>query len=122
MGSESGTSTDATFIPLLDSELHKIRSFYAIQEKELFDEVAALERLIDHQEAIGPSAGYQYADEHGEDDEDDDDEDDDEVEDIFDAHSPTISREQTLSPKGRRRRHSRSLSAGITAGQYSGLS
>lgn len=120
MENEGVASTDVAFIPLLDRELHKICTFYSLQENELLDEVAALQRLVEHQEAQGPDAGYQYTDQHidGEDDEDDDDEDDDEgVEDLFDAHSPTISREQTLSPRSRRRRHSRSLSAGLTPGK-----
>ncbi|GBE90058.1 Uncharacterized transporter [Sparassis crispa] len=106
IGASSSLSTDAVFTPLLDMELKKICSFYETQEKELMTEVAALERLVQQQEEVGPDAGHQYM--NGSLDEDDEDEDDDD----FDPNSPMISRERTLSP-ARRRRHARSVSSGI---------
>ncbi|OBZ72026.1 putative transporter C3B8.04c [Grifola frondosa] len=95
-------STDSFFIPLLDRELKKICLFYETEEQRLLDDVAALERLVQQQEEVGPDAGHQY-----EDMDDDDEEEDDE----FDIHSPSASRDNTLSPS-RQRRHSRSVSIG----------
>ncbi|KAI0077806.1 Sodium/sulfate symporter [Panus rudis PR-1116 ss-1] len=102
------SSTDAQFIPLLDKELKKITIFYESQEKELMDDVAELQRLIQQQEDIGPDGHHQYTDDDDEDDDDEEEEDDD----LFDVHqlnSPTMSREGT---QRRRRRRSRSESTG----------
>ncbi|KAL1949912.1 hypothetical protein VTO73DRAFT_8793 [Trametes versicolor] len=94
-------STDALFIPLLDRELKKVCLFYETEEQRLSDEVTALQQEIEQHELNGPYAGPQYLDDEDPDDEDDDD---------FDLHSPIRSGE---SPARQRRRHSRSLSAGV---------
>ncbi|KAI0926346.1 hypothetical protein AcV5_008835 [Taiwanofungus camphoratus] len=110
MGHVDDMSTDNLFTPLLDRELRKICLFYEGQEKELYDEIATLERLVQQQEEVGPDAGHQYVDiDPYTDDEDDEDDDD-----VFDIHSPPISRNRTRSPS-RRRRHARSVSSGIGA-------
>ncbi|KAI5990255.1 SPX domain-containing protein [Pisolithus albus] len=74
-GNITTSATDALFVPLLDKELLKVTLFYEHQEKELFDELAALEELIDEQDSAGLTGGEHYMD-YGEDDEDDDDDDD----------------------------------------------
>ncbi|PCH42680.1 SPX-domain-containing protein, partial [Wolfiporia cocos MD-104 SS10] len=95
-------STDTTFIPLLDRELKKICIFYEMQEAELLDEVAQLERLVQQTEDIGPDAGHQYMDADTEDD------DEDEDEDVFNIHSPPPTRSPSRRPN---RRHARSVSS-----------
>lgn len=94
-------STDALFIPLLDRELKKVCLFYETEEQRLSDEVTALQQEVEQHELNGPYAGPQYLDDEDPDDEDDDD---------FDLHSPIRSGD---SPARQRRRHSRSLSAGV---------
>jgi hypothetical protein len=64
---------DSEFIPLLDKELDKITSFYYQQEKELQEELDALQAEIEEQEERGFMPPYR-------DGEDDDDDDDDEEE------------------------------------------
>ncbi|KAG5721703.1 hypothetical protein E4T56_gene11189 [Termitomyces sp. T112] len=81
------SGTDAVFEPLLNKDLGKIVSFYHAQEKELTDEVAELEELVEKQEEAGLGGDDRYFD-----DPDDDDDDDDE----------SISR----SPERRRRQKS----------------
>ena len=63
-------NTDSLFESLLNQELRKIVSFYVAQEKELFDEVEELEKLVTRKEEEGPET--YYLDEDEEDDEDDD--------------------------------------------------
>lgn len=69
------SNTDLVFIPLLNQELKKIILFYESQEKELLDEVADLEELVEKQEEMGLAGGEHYLDDPlaDEDDEDDDD-------------------------------------------------
>jgi len=67
--------TDALFQPLLDTELRKISSFYALQEKQFLQELAELEELVKEQDDIGLLAGRFFGDTQW--DEDDDDEEDD---------------------------------------------
>jgi len=107
MGHVDHASTDALFVPLLDRELRKICMFYETQERELLDEVAQLERLVQQQEEVGPDAGHQYMDADTEDDDEDDEDEDD-----FNATSPPVSRDHTRSPSRKpSRRHGRSLSS-----------
>ena len=118
MGEADAGSTDIQFIPLLDRELRKICLFYHTQEKELLEDVAELQRLVDKQEESGPDGDHHFIDE--DEDEDDEDEDDD-----FDLQSPSISAQGTTrsyqSPHNRRHR-SRSESAGAFPGLFRGLS
>lgn len=69
------SNTDQVFIPLLNQELKKIVLFYESQEKDLLDEVADLEELVEKQEELGLAGGEHYLDDPlaDEDDEDDDD-------------------------------------------------
>ena len=83
------SDTDAVFIPLLDRELQKIVTFYEHQEKELLEELEALEKDVVLQDELGL-----HVEDHWGDYADDDDEEDDE----------SISR----SPEGRRRKRSTS--------------
>ncbi|KAI6122355.1 SPX domain-containing protein [Pisolithus croceorrhizus] len=73
-GNITTSAADALFVPLLDKELMKVTLFYEHQEKELFDELGALEELIDEQDSAGLTGGEHYMD-YGEDDEDDDEDD-----------------------------------------------
>ncbi|KAH9964729.1 hypothetical protein BGW80DRAFT_1347511, partial [Lactifluus volemus] len=45
--------TDVLFQPLLDAELQKISSFYALQEKQLLLELSELEELVKEQDDLG---------------------------------------------------------------------
>ncbi|KAI0791213.1 Sodium/sulfate symporter [Abortiporus biennis] len=110
MDSTHVSDTDAQFIPLLDRELRKICIFYESQEKDLLDDVAELQRLVQQQEDLGPNGNHYDTYQ----DEDDDDED----EDGFDIqHSPIMSRDGTL-PRTHHRNRSRSTSmgAGVPSG------
>jgi phosphate transporter len=71
---------EAAFEHLLDRELKKITLFYHTQEKELLDQLAALESLIAQKEEEGPNSGYDQ-------DLDDDDDDDDDLDDSRMAES-----------------------------------
>ncbi|KAJ7191148.1 SPX domain-containing protein [Mycena pura] len=87
---DTGPTTDAVFVPLLDKELQKICSFYEAQEKLLVDEVAELEELVRQQDEAGIT-GYQDAPY------DDDDDDDDSI-----SRSPQRRRRVSSSVGGRR--------------------
>ncbi|KAJ3886508.1 SPX domain-containing protein [Lentinula edodes] len=69
VGRPSDAATDSIFIPLLDKELKKVTLFYEHQEKELFDELAELEALVQNQEELGLD-GDHYADDDEYDEED----------------------------------------------------
>ncbi|KAJ3935290.1 MAG: SPX domain-containing protein [Lentinula lateritia] len=69
VGRPSDAATDSIFIPLLDKELKKVALFYEHQEKELFDELAELEALVQNQEELGLD-GDHYADDDEYDEED----------------------------------------------------
>ncbi|KAF8071496.1 SPX domain-containing protein [Lyophyllum atratum] len=73
LSSADRSNTDPLFEPLLNKELHKVVSFYEIQEKELQEEVAELEELVARQEEEGLAAGERYLDDPEDDDDDDDD-------------------------------------------------
>ncbi|KAI0288956.1 SPX domain-containing protein [Russula brevipes] len=94
--------TDALFKPLLDAELQKISSFYALQEKQLLQELAELEELVKEQDDIGMLAGrfYQW--------------DDDDEEDEDDWHSTERSQDPSVSK--RRRRASTSVGRAMSQG------
>jgi phosphate transporter len=99
--------TDALFKPLLDTELRKISSFYALQEQQLLQELAELEELVKEQDEIGMLAGRFYGDSQwDEDDEDDEDED----------HWESTERSQDQSTSKRRRRASTSVGRGMSQG------
>lgn len=103
---ESDSRTNAVFVPLLNRELEKIRSFYAAQQKELLDELAELEELVKTQEdatLLGPNNPYD--DDDGDDLEILDEEDDDE--DVPARAKSSPSRDRTF-PK----RHRKGSSAG----------
>ncbi|KAH9070821.1 SPX-domain-containing protein [Lactarius deliciosus] len=97
--------TDAIFRPLLDAELRKISSFYALQETQLLEELSELEGLVKEQDEIGMLAGRLYGESQW--DEDDDDDEDD-------WHSTERSQDPT-SPK-RKRRASTSAVRAISQG------
>jgi phosphate transporter len=97
--------TDALFQPLLDTELRKISSFYALQEKQFLQELAELEDLVKEQDDIGMLAGRFYGDTQW-------DEDDDEDEDDW----PSAERSQDPSTSKRRRRASTSVARAISQG------
>ncbi|OCH89601.1 Sodium/sulfate symporter [Obba rivulosa] len=99
MAGEDSSSTDAVFIPLLDRELRKICAFYEEKEKELLQDVASLERLVEQQEEAGPNARHEYLDV-----DDDDDDEEEEDDDDLPEQSPVATRDHTLSPSARRRR------------------
>jgi phosphate transporter len=65
------SNTDAVFEPLLDKELKKVCSFYAMQQKELLDDVEELQKEIEEREQEGFTDRYA--------DEDDEEEDDDSI-------------------------------------------
>jgi phosphate transporter len=67
--------TDTIFQPLLDAELRKISSFYALQEGQLLEELSELEELVKEQDEIGMLAGRFYGETQWDEDEDDDDDD-----------------------------------------------
>jgi phosphate transporter len=67
---------DALFRPLLDSELRKISSFYALQERGMQQELPELEELVKEQDELGMTVGRLY-DGHWDDGDDDDDDDED---------------------------------------------
>jgi phosphate transporter len=99
--------TDALFKPFLDAELRKISSFYALQEKQLLQELAELEELVKEQDEIGMLAGRFYSDSQW--DEDDDDDDDD-----------WGSTERSQEPSTSKRRRRASTSAGRAMSQGGG--
>ncbi|KAI9451365.1 SPX-domain-containing protein [Lactarius psammicola] len=67
--------TDMLFRPLLDAELRKISSFYALQEHQLLEELSELEGLVEEQDEIGMLAGRFYGEGHWDEDEDEDEDD-----------------------------------------------
>jgi len=95
-----GANADSLFESLLNQELKKIVSFYVAQEKELFDELEELERLVTRQEEEGPDT-YHI-------DDDEEDEDDDESVSQVPRRSSVV-RNASRSPDASRRRQ-RSLS------------
>lgn len=99
--------TDALFKPLLDAELRKISSFYALQEKQLLQELAELEELVKEQDEIGMLAGRFYSDSQW--DEDDDDDEDD---------WGSTERSQEPSTSKRRRRASTSVGRAMSQGAH----
>lgn len=99
--------TDALFKPLLDAELRKISSFYVLQEKQLLQELAELEELVEEQDEIGMLAGRFYSDNQW--DEDDDEDDDD-----------WGSTERSQEPSTSKRRRRASTSAGRAMSQGGG--
>jgi phosphate transporter len=101
--------TDSLFKPLLDTELRKISSFYALQEKQLLQELAELEELVKEQDEIGMLAGRFYGDSQW--DEDDDDDEDD---------WGSTERSQEPSTSKRRRRASTSVGRAMSQGQGGG--
>ncbi|KAJ7471082.1 SPX domain-containing protein [Mycena latifolia] len=121
---DRGPTTDAVFVPLLDSELQKICEFYSTQERELTGEVAELEELVRQQEEAG-MANNHYLD--GPYDDEDDDDDDDSI-----SRSPqrrrrvssSVGHRMSLSASGSRaipeespvRDHRRSISSGSSDG------
>lgn len=104
---EQFQDTDALFKPLLDAELRKISSFYALQEKQLLHELSELEELVKEQDDIGMLAGRIYGDNHW-------DEDDDEDEDDWQ------STERSQDPPTSKRRRRASTSAGRAMSQGGG--
>lgn len=64
------SSTDPLFRPLLDKELLRITNFYESQERELFEELEALEEQIVKKESQGLRPDGAYAHEEEDDDED----------------------------------------------------
>jgi phosphate transporter len=99
--------TDELFEPLLDAERRKIASFYALQEKQLLQELSELEELIKEQDDIGMLAGRFYGEHHW-------DEDDDEDEDDWQ------STERSQDPPSSKRRRRTSTSAGRAMSQGGG--
>lgn len=87
--------TDALFVPLLDSELRKISSFYALQENQLLEELFELEGLVKEQDEIGMLAGRFYGESQW-------DEDEDEDEDDWQSTERERSRDPTTSKHRRR--------------------
>lgn len=92
------SSADNLFKPLLDRELEKITQFYEAQERELMDELVALEQSITQQDEDGLEAGLDYMDEY-EDDEEDEEEEEEEEDDIArsDHHGKGSRRRQRKS-------------------------
>lgn len=75
-GDQHREAANAIFLPLLDTELAKITTFYEIQERELLYDVAELEQLVARTEAEGIHNGGPGGDS---DDGSDDDEDEDDA-------------------------------------------
>ena len=98
--------TDDLFKPLLDAELRKIASFYALQEKQLLQELSELEELVKEQDDFGMLAGRFYGDHRWDEDEDEDEDD---------WHST----ERSQDPPSKRRRRA-STSAGRAMSQGGG--
>lgn len=96
--------TDAIFEPLLDAELLKISSFYAVQEGQLLEELSELEGLVKEQDEIGMLAGRFYGETQWDEDEDEDDED-------------WQSTERSQDPNISKRRRRASTSAGRALSQ-----
>jgi hypothetical protein len=96
--------TDVLFQPLLDAELQKISSFYALQEKQLLLELSELEELVKEQDDLGMLAGRFYGDNW--------DEDEDEDEDDWQS----AERSQDPSTSKRRRRASTSVGRALSQG------
>ncbi|KAI6155835.1 SPX domain-containing protein [Pisolithus tinctorius] len=95
-------AVDTLFVSLLDKELMKVTLFYEHQEKELFDELAALEDLINEQDAAGLTGGEHYMD-YGEDDEDEDEDDEHPGEHVrFDHGSMRRTRKSSSAGYSRR--------------------
>jgi phosphate transporter len=67
--------TDAVFKPLLDVELRKISSFYALQESQFLQELSELEELVKEQDDLGMLAGRFFGDNQWDEDEDEDEDD-----------------------------------------------
>ncbi|KAF8468533.1 SPX-domain-containing protein [Russula ochroleuca] len=101
--------TDALFKPLLDAELKKISSFYALQETQLLQELAELEELVKEQDEIGMLAGRFYSDSQWDED-DDEDEDEDHWGSTERSHEPSTSK--------RRRRVSTSAGRAMSQGAH----
>jgi phosphate transporter len=99
--------TDVLFQPLLDAELQKISSFYALQEKQLLLELSELEELVKEQDDLGMLAGRFYGDNHWDDDEDEDEDD-------------WQSTERSQEPPASKRRRRASTSAGRALSQGGG--
>lgn len=97
--------TDAVFKPLLDAELRKISSFYALQEKQFLQELVELEELVKEQDEIGMLASRFFGDNHWD---DDDDEDEDDEPSAERSHDPPTSK--------RRRRASTSAGRALSQG------
>ncbi|KAN0133328.1 sodium/sulfate symporter [Lactarius tabidus] len=97
--------TNTIFEPLLDAELRKISSFYALQEGQLLEELSELEGLVKEQDEIGMLAGRFYGESQW--DEDDDDDDDD---------WQSTERSQDPTTSKRRRRASTSVVRAISQG------
>ena len=97
--------TDAIFKPLLDAELRKISSFYALQESQLLEELSELEGLVTEQDEIGMLAGRFYGESQWDEDED---EDEDDWQSTERSQDPTTSK--------RRRRASTSAVRAISQG------
>lgn len=96
--------TDAIFEPLLDAELRKISSFYALQEGQLLEELSELEGLVKEQDEIGMLAGRFYAESQWDEDEDEDEDD-------------WQSTERSQDPTTSKRRRRASTSAGRALSQ-----
>lgn len=97
--------TDAIFEPLLNAELRKISSFYALQEGQLLEELSELEGLVKEQDEIGMLAGRFYGESQWDEDED---EDEDDWQSTERSQDPTTSK--------RRRRASTSAVRAISQG------
>lgn len=87
--------------------MQKISSFYALQEKQLLQELAELEGLVKEQDEIGMLAGRFYSDSQWDED-DDEDEDED--------HWGSTERSQELPTSKRRRRASTSVGRAMSQG------
>ncbi|KAF9456448.1 SPX domain-containing protein [Collybia nuda] len=92
------SNTDLVFVPLLNQELKKIILFYESQEKELLDEVADLEELVEKQEELGLAGGEHYLDDPMADEDDEDDDDS-----ISRSPDATRTRRRKLSSQSRTR-------------------
>ncbi len=97
--------TDAVFKPLLDAELRKISSFYALQEKQFLQELVELEELVKEQDDIGMLAGRFFGDNQWDEDEDEDEDD-----------WPSAERSHDHPTSKRRRRASTSAGRAISQG------
>ncbi|KAF8885871.1 SPX domain-containing protein [Gymnopilus junonius] len=103
LGGQHAADTDPLFIPALDKELQKVVHFYLQQEKELFEDLAELEKEIERLDEADFPEGYHY--------EDFDDEDEDDDESISASRSPDATR-------NRKRRISRARRAGAASAPH----